>query len=1131
MKYQSRGHRNVLAGQLSQREAQEVFGEKFCWPEKTVKVALSTMAMGDLCACEFAQAAHLGLCVQAGITTEDNLIAFRNPLPRSPTMVGIIIDDLVVLEQVLKAEVLPAPTESDKILDQTLDAYKSASLNRNEKKSFRNQFQARYWGIEVDGEAGLLRASSFRLWPLVFTTCRIARLGLASTKLLECLAGCWISILMVRRRLLCLMDIIFEPLGLTDEDRIIRLSSDLIDELLVLSVVGPLAVADLRAQYCPFVGATDASSTWMASVRAKLDPAIVEEMRRHSLKKSNWSKLLPPEKAWLRQHDLLPVEDELPGEIYDARPLWTLLACSLEYKERWRSPCKVGQHINILELKAFLREEREVSREYCQCRFLNGIDSQVSLGALVKGRASSPSLNRLLKCSVCYPIGAGVFNYYMYYASATNPADGPTRNSSPPPPSVDKPSWFDDLLLGKYGSFDEWMNREESKVVEKPFDLADLDYGPSIDLRPRSILKKDKYSPAALKISENEPQGAKTEPQGGKIAVMPKLVPPDKPPIHPALLTIPKEQFLYEGELDLSKAGALDLYSGSFGVARQMLRDGAPWVLCFEWNRSSREDLLDESNRRLILELLNGGAFGAVSMAPICASFSAAVTPPVRSSQFPRGRPGLSSRMRIKIREGNSHLDFTVTIAEICEARGIGYYLENPDSSWFWRQKRTAKYRPADSDFTFRCSFCRFGTPWQKNTRLATSTRLAGVRMMCKCKMLHHQLRGYSKTHKKAWTAVAEPYPRGLCVLLSAALCSKAGWCSNKKLNISMCCRAGSMRIGEAKNPGPATSRPGQYRESLEDLPGISTGTLAMEARLLREFLEWCSGFISTISVSELFDAVPSFLGVCLRCYGDLQYQRRGSLANFRHLVLSCQRWKPASRAYSYTAWDLVKRWEVQEPVTHRPPIPYGVVTAMISVAWMHKWYSWVGVTVLAFFGGGRVGEILRCRRADLILPSDTCGEGVTACFLELQKFKSLYRQPAKIQHMKINDATGVKLLEKIYSGVDSQQPLFFGSASQFRRRWDFLLATFKISPTLRLTPGGLRGGFAVFSYRQERMISQIQWDMRLRHIGTLESYLQETGTLTIYSRLSPESREQLKCAALLFPFLTAREIPRADLS
>jgi len=60
------------------------------------------------------------------------------------------------------------------------------------------------------------------------------------------------------------------------------------------------------------VGASDASSEWMAAV-AEIDPALAAEFSRFSLKKSNWTKLLPPGKAWLRQHELLSVEEELPG--------------------------------------------------------------------------------------------------------------------------------------------------------------------------------------------------------------------------------------------------------------------------------------------------------------------------------------------------------------------------------------------------------------------------------------------------------------------------------------------------------------------------------------------------------------------------------------------------------------------------------------------------------------------------------------------------------------------------------------------------------------------------------------------------------------------------------------------------
>ena len=64
------------------------------------------------------------------------------------------------------------------------------------------------------------------------------------------------------------MDRIFEPLGIPDPGRVIKLSAEMIDELVTLSLLAPLAVADLRAQFLPYIGATDASGEWMAAVRA-----------------------------------------------------------------------------------------------------------------------------------------------------------------------------------------------------------------------------------------------------------------------------------------------------------------------------------------------------------------------------------------------------------------------------------------------------------------------------------------------------------------------------------------------------------------------------------------------------------------------------------------------------------------------------------------------------------------------------------------------------------------------------------------------------------------------------------------------------------------------------------------------
>ena len=53
----------------------------------------------------------------------------------------------------------------------------------------------------------------------------------------------------------------------------------------------------------------------------------------------------------------------------------------------------------------------------------------------------------------------------------------------------------------------------------------------------------------------------------------------------------PRSQFFPQtGELDLSLPGALDLFSGSYGVARDMVKCGCPCVLTFEIHHSADED-------------------------------------------------------------------------------------------------------------------------------------------------------------------------------------------------------------------------------------------------------------------------------------------------------------------------------------------------------------------------------------------------------------------------------------------------------------------------------------------------------------------------------------------------------------
>lgn len=199
----------------------------------------------------------------------------------------------------------------------------------NPAKGFVKEVGARFWGLELDGEKGLLRSSTLRMWPLAFITMRVASLGLASVGLLEAIAGSWVSILGIRRRLYSVMDIIFEPLRIADRKIVLRLSPELVSELEALVVVGSLAVVNLRADfYCQIV-ATDASGDCMAGVAAECPERVLREVSRHCLRKGTWTKLLPPSIARDRLHGILDPSDEVPGDKLKGHPLWNLKHCLL----------------------------------------------------------------------------------------------------------------------------------------------------------------------------------------------------------------------------------------------------------------------------------------------------------------------------------------------------------------------------------------------------------------------------------------------------------------------------------------------------------------------------------------------------------------------------------------------------------------------------------------------------------------------------------------------------------------------------------------------------------------------------------------------------------------------------------
>ena len=309
-------------------------------------------------------------------------------------------------------------------------------------------------------------------------TLNIARLGFATVALLEVLAGAWVSVLRYRRRMLSLQHIYAVQAGRNRCD-IIRLPLALITELWVLFALGPLAASNLRARTLPRIFLSDASSTCTASVVADTSYELAAELRRHCLARGTWSKLLIPVEGFSREHAELLEEDEVPSGVpLVCHPIWVLLSEILQYRLLHRRVQRRRQHINLLEVRAVLEFEQRLSRSHSNVRrYLLGVDSQVCLAAVLKGRSASPRINALLRESLAVHIGSGLYGEYGFVPSRSNVADDPTRSTRIRQPSENCPDWWGPAWSGDFRGLDAWL----SQLGFDPLDVAGFPFSTSED--------------------------------------------------------------------------------------------------------------------------------------------------------------------------------------------------------------------------------------------------------------------------------------------------------------------------------------------------------------------------------------------------------------------------------------------------------------------------------------------------------------------------------------------------------------------------------------------------------------------------------------------------------------------------
>ncbi len=125
-----------------------------------------------------------------------------------------------------------------------------------------------------------------------------------------------------------------------------------------------------------------------------------------------------------------------------------------------------------------------------------------------------------------------------------------------------------------------------------------------------------------------------------------------------------------------------------------------------------------------------------------------------------------------------------------------------------------------------------------------------------------------------------------------------------------------------------------------------------------------------------------------------------------------------------------------------------------------------------------------------------------------------------RIQHLSIYDVQFIRFLEKVFRDSTADEPIYYGSPSVFRRRWDRILKVLAIDGHVHLTPGGVRGGGAVFAFETGTALPLLLWRMRLKHMATVEHYLQEVSASMVVPELPAHSRHRIRMFADFYQVL-----------
>ena len=442
---------NAVGRQVDRALVAEFGGD----PNISYRLCFRVLGMGDLNACDVAQAVHEAVLRKHGVLDPAHTLHYGEHVPDSDLWEGAYLDDLLIAQKITLPYDIPLdgsfepPTAQvdDKDFQQVTaaeGAYKAAGLERAVHKAFRFEPRFRAWGAEVDGIQGRVSTPldvRRQVWMLLM---KIVTGGWCSREVLQKVIGYLAFIFQYRREFYSLQHHVYRYLDRMPPGKWVPLPGYLLDELRSCSLHLPFARWDMRRAIHSSLLATDATPSSGGAVEAPITEELARALWKHAELKGGAVRLDNPGACNLEPLAFRPEEaSQFASSVALCLP-WRVVS-SYHFRET--------SHINLQEARALRKEVVRLAADPASYNtvILALNDSRVVIGAFAKGRSSSRKLNGILRAMTPHLVVSGVSLSLLWVETAANIADCPSR-FQPLPAPLSAPRWLQKLGVPARGS-------------------------------------------------------------------------------------------------------------------------------------------------------------------------------------------------------------------------------------------------------------------------------------------------------------------------------------------------------------------------------------------------------------------------------------------------------------------------------------------------------------------------------------------------------------------------------------------------------------------------------------------------------------------------------------------------------